>query len=93
MTIKDRKLYVPAVALSAKDNEKLSKLLSKGFEGSVYWNEYQTKSENKVTTSEYRYFLESNFVSVNRLFRLIYSKNSMINSLILIKNDRKKQKS
>ena len=93
LTIKDRKLYVPVALLSAKDNKKLSKLLSKGFEGSVYWNEYQTKSENKVTTSEYRYFLESNFLSVNRLFGLIYSKNSMINSLILIKNDRKKQKS
>ena len=49
-TIKDRKLYVPVVTLSAKDNNKLSKLLSKGFERSVYWNEYKTKSENKNTT-------------------------------------------
>ena len=31
-TIKDTKLYVPVVSLSAKDNQKLSKLLSKGFE-------------------------------------------------------------
>ena len=30
--IKDTKLYVPVVTLSAKDNRKLSKLLSKGFE-------------------------------------------------------------
>ena len=64
----DTKLYVPAVSLSAKDNKKLSKLHSKGFERSVYWNEYKTESENKNTTSEYRYFLESNFVWVNRLF-------------------------
>ena len=49
-TIKDRKLYVPVVTLSAKDNNKLSKLLTKGFERSVYWNEYKTKSENKNTT-------------------------------------------
>ena len=34
--IKDRKLYVPGVTLSAKDNQKLSKLLSKGFERSMY---------------------------------------------------------
>ena len=61
-TIIDTKLYVPAVSLSAKDNKKLSKLRSKGFERSVYWNEYKTESENKNTTSEYRYFLESNFV-------------------------------
>ena len=59
--------------LSPKDNQKLSKLLSKGFERSVYWNEYESKSDNKNTTSEYRYFLDSNFVGVNRLFVLIYS--------------------
>ena len=46
-TIKDTKLYVPAVTLSTKDKQKLSKLLSKGFERSVYWNEYKTKSETK----------------------------------------------
>ena len=45
-TIKDTKSYVPVVALSARDNRKLSKILSKGFERSVYWNEYNTKSEN-----------------------------------------------
>ena len=38
-TIKDRKLYDPVITLLAKDNEKLSKVLSKGFEKSVYWNE------------------------------------------------------
>ena len=31
-------------------------LVSKGFERSVYWNEYKTKIENKSTTSEYRFF-------------------------------------
>ena len=61
------------ITLSSRDNQKLSKLLSKGFERSVYWNEYKTKSENKNTTNEYRYFLESNFVGVNRLFVLVYS--------------------
>ena len=32
----------------------LLKLLSKGSERSMYWNEYKTKSENKNTTNEYR---------------------------------------
>ena len=36
INIKDTKLYVPVVALSARDNQKLSKVLSKGFERSVY---------------------------------------------------------
>ena len=37
------------------------------------WNEYKTKSENKYTTNENRYFLESNFCEVNILFALVYS--------------------
>ena len=35
-TIKDTQIYVPVVTLSARDNQNLSKLLSKGFEISVY---------------------------------------------------------
>ena len=50
-TIEDTKLYLPVVILSAKDNQKLSKLLSKGFVRSVYWNEHKIKSENKNTTN------------------------------------------
>ena len=38
----------------------------------MYCNEYKTKSENKNTTNEYRYILESNFVRVNGLYVLIY---------------------
>ena len=39
LTIKDAKLYIPVVTLSAKDNQSLSKRLSKRFEKSVYFNE------------------------------------------------------
>ena len=38
--IKDTKLHI-AVTFSAKDNQKLLKILSKVFERSVYWNEYK----------------------------------------------------
>ena len=72
-TIKDTKLYVPVVTLLLADNKKLSKLLSKGFERSVYWNEYKTKSDNKNTTKEFRFFPESNFVGINRLFVSVYT--------------------
>ena len=71
-TIKDTKFYVLVVVLSARYNKKLSKLLSKRFERSAYWNEYKTKSENKTATNEFRYFLELNFVGVNKLFELVY---------------------
>ena len=42
-TIKDTKLYFLVVSLSARDNQKLLKLLSKEFGRSFYWNEYKTK--------------------------------------------------
>ena len=35
-TIKDTTLFVPVVTLSAKENQKLSIVLSKGFKRSVY---------------------------------------------------------
>ena len=59
--------YSSVVTLSARDNKKLSKFLSEEVKRSVYWNEYKTKSENKNTANEYRYFLKSDFVGVNRL--------------------------
>ena len=55
-TIKDAKLYVTVVTLSARDNQKLAKLLSKGLEKSVYWNEYKTKNENKNTSNDINIF-------------------------------------
>ena len=36
-TIKGTKLYIPAVTLLARNNQNLSKLLSKAFKRSVYW--------------------------------------------------------
>ena len=57
--------------MSARDNQKLSSLLSKGFERSFDWNKYK-KSESKNAANEFRYFLELKFVLVNRLFALVY---------------------
>ena len=59
-----------------KDNQKLSKFLGKVFKRLLYLNEYKTKCENKNTTNEYRYFVESNYVGVKRLFVMIYPKQS-----------------
>ena len=51
-TIKDIKLYVPVVTLCAKNKKKLSKLLSKGFERSVYQNEYKAKKGNTINIKQ-----------------------------------------
>ena len=53
------KLYVPVVTLSARNNKKLSKLLSRGFERSVYWNEYKAKSDKKTQKKNLNFFLEN----------------------------------
>ena len=46
--MKDTQLYVSAVTLTARGNQKQSKCLNKVFERSIYWNEYKAKSENKI---------------------------------------------
>ena len=40
--VKDTELYVLVKTLPTKDNQKLSKIISKEFERSVNWNEYKT---------------------------------------------------
>ena len=50
-------LFLLSRTQKARDNQKLLKLLSKGFQRSVYWNECETKSVNKNTTNEFRFFL------------------------------------
>ena len=72
-TIKDTKLYVQVVILSAKDYQKLWKRLTKGSQRPVCGNEYIKKVEHKNTRNEYMYFLNSNLLGVNRLSVLIYS--------------------
>ena len=53
-TIWETKFYGPVVTLSTKD-QKLSKLFCRGFEISVYWNEYKTKSKMKNTINKSKY--------------------------------------
>ena len=40
LAITDTKLFVPVVALSAQDNEKLFQQFKTGFKGTVMWNKY-----------------------------------------------------
>ena len=47
VTIKETKLFVSVLTLSARDKQELSTHLSKRFERSVYWNEYKTKQKRR----------------------------------------------
>ena len=41
--ITNTKLYVPAVTLSTKENNNLTKQLNDGFKRTIYWNQYVSK--------------------------------------------------
>ena len=45
--IDDTKLYVPGVTLSKEDNKDFIEQQNKGFQRSIYWNEYKTKEINE----------------------------------------------
>ena len=46
--INDKKLYIPVVTLSKEDNTDFIEQQNKGFQRSVYWNEYKTKNKMKM---------------------------------------------
>ena len=65
-------LYIPIVALNKENNNKLSELLSKGFEKTVVWNEYKSKIE-RVTIPQKdnmsrRTTLDVSFQGISKLF-------------------------
>ena len=81
-TIKDAKLYVPVVTLSIENNRKLSKLLSKGFKRSIYWNKYKVIPNRPYNTNEgIRELLDSSYQRVKRLFALAYTIQTIIAEL------------
>ena len=70
-------LYVPVVTLSTEDDAKLSKLLTKGFKRSVYWNEYKAILEERYNTNDnIRKLIDLSWQRINRLFVLSYLNDS-----------------
>ena len=77
--IVDAKRYVPIVTLSAEDNTKLSKLLTKGFKISVYWNKYKiidnisVHIDNNNEEKPIGQLLDSSYQGLKRFFVLTYN--------------------
>ena len=72
-TITDAKCYVPASTLKIEDKTKLSKLFSKGFKRSIYWNEYKVSPNKNYDANEYiRERLDASIQGVNKLFVFPY---------------------
>ena len=65
-------LYIPIVTLNTENNNKLSELLSKGFERTVVWNEYKSKIERVTIPQNDNMFkrttLDVSFQGVSKLF-------------------------
>ena len=74
--INDTKLYVPVVILSKEDNKDFIEQQNKGFQRSIYWNEYKTKEINEnANANGLKYInLDPSFHGVNRLFVMAYNR-------------------
>ena len=72
-------MHVPVVTLSKQDNKDFIEQQNKGFQKSIYWNEYKTKELNATVddndpANSVRYInLDSSFQGVNRLFVMAYN--------------------
>ena len=74
--INDTKLYVPVVTLSKEYNKDFIEQQNKGFQRSIYWNEYKTKEINEnADANVFKYInLDPSFQDVNRLFAMAYNR-------------------
>ena len=74
--INNTKLYVPVVTLSKEDNKDFIEQQNKGFQRSIYWNEYKTQEINEnADANVFKYInLDPSFQGVNRLFVMAYNR-------------------
>ena len=75
------KLYVPVVTLSKEDKKDFIEQQNKGFQRSIYWNEYKLKeqTENADDNATKYINLDPSFQGVNRLFVLAYNRLAAAN--------------
>ena len=80
--INDTKMYVPVVTLSKEDNKDFTEQQNKGFQRSIYWNEYKTKElviEDADANNFKHNALDTSFQGANRLFVMAYNKLAAVN--------------
>ena len=70
--VKDTKLYVPVVTLSAENDNKLLEQLKTGFKRTITWNKYRSEISNHTINNNLNYLIDPTFTNVNRLFVLSY---------------------
>ena len=70
--ITERKLYVPVVALSAEDDNKLLEQLKTGFKRTIKWNKYRSEMSNQTKNNNLNYLINTTFTNMNRLYVLSF---------------------
>ena len=70
--IKDCKLYVPVVILSAENDNKLLQQLKTGFKRTIKWNKYRSEISNQTKNNNLNCLIDPTFINVNRLFVLTF---------------------
>ena len=87
--INDIKMYVPVVTLSNEDNKDFIEQQNKGFQRSIYWNEYKTKGQDKdANANEFRHInLDSVFQGVNRFLLWHIVEQIIISLLKMVKEN------
>ena len=84
-------MYVPVVTLSNKENKDFIEQQNKGFQRSIYWNEYKTKELviEDTDANNFKYIsLDPSFQGVNRLFVMAYNKLAAANDDQFNKNSK-----
>ena len=65
-------MYVPAVTLSAENDNKLLEQLKSGFKRTIKWNKYMSQMSNQNKNNNLNYLIDTTFSNVNRLFVLSF---------------------
>ena len=68
--MKDCKLYVPVVTLSAEIEDKLLEQVKTGFKRTIKWNKYRSEMSNQTKNNNLNYLIDPTFTNVNKLFVL-----------------------
>ena len=70
--IKDTKLYIPVVTLSAGNDNKLLGQFKTGFKRKIKLNKYRSEISNQTRNNNLNYLIDPTFTNVNRLFVLSF---------------------
>ena len=65
-------MYVPVVALSAENNNKLLEQLKTVFKKTIKWNKYRSEMSNQTKNNNSNHLIDPTFINANRLFVLSF---------------------